>query len=100
MKTCERIGTEAREFSIRMRSVLFARSIVKLFTLLDLCVLSLRRGHANLLCIVPTLTDDPRREPINLCFCDQQNRQAIEPPSKLMVGFVLLPKACFVIRGV
>ena len=23
---------------------------------------SLRRGHANLLCIVPILTDDPRRE--------------------------------------
>ena len=34
----------------------------ELFTLLDLCVSSLRRGHANLLCIVPTLTDDPRRE--------------------------------------
>ena len=26
------------------------------------CVSSLRRGHANLLCIVPILTDDPRRE--------------------------------------
>ena len=34
----------------------------KLFTLLDLCVSSLRRGHANLLCIVPILTADPRRE--------------------------------------
>ena len=34
----------------------------KMFTLLDLCVSSLRRGHANLLCIVPILTDDPRRE--------------------------------------
>jgi hypothetical protein len=33
-----------------------------LFTLLDLCVSSLRRGHANLLCIVQILTDDPRRE--------------------------------------
>ncbi len=31
-------------------------------TLHDLCVSSLRRGHANLLCIVPILTDDPRRE--------------------------------------
>ena len=38
------------------------RSSKKLFTLLDLCVSSLRRGHANLLCIVPILTDDPRRE--------------------------------------
>ena len=36
--------------------------IYKSFTLLDLCVSSLRRGHANLLCIVPVLTDDPRRE--------------------------------------
>ena len=31
-------------------------------TLLDLCVSSLRRGHANLLCIVPILTDVPRKE--------------------------------------
>ena len=29
-------------------------------TLLDLCVSSLRRGHANLLCIVPILWDDHR----------------------------------------
>ena len=34
----------------------------KICTLLDLCVSSLRRGHANLLCIVPILTDVPRRE--------------------------------------
>ena len=34
----------------------------KFGTLLDLCVSSLRRGHANLLCIVPILTDDPREE--------------------------------------
>ena len=34
----------------------------KLSTLLDLCVSSLRRGHANLLCIVPILTDVPRKE--------------------------------------
>ena len=40
----------------------------KLFTLFDLCVSSLRRGHANLLCIVPILTDDPRRESVSLCF--------------------------------
>ena len=37
-------------------------SLLKLFTLLDLCVSSLRRGHANLLCIAPILADDPRRE--------------------------------------
>ena len=34
------------------------------FNLLDLCVSSLCRGHANLLCIVPMLTDDPRRESV------------------------------------
>ena len=32
-----------------------------LFTFLDSCVSSLRRGHANLLRIVPILTDDPRQ---------------------------------------
>ena len=33
-----------------------------IFTLLAVWVSSLRRGHANLLCIVPMLADDPRRE--------------------------------------
>ena len=51
----------------------------KLFTLLDLCVSSLRRGHANLLCIVPILTDDPRRESKQRttkdCRQDRQNNQ-------------------------
>ena len=40
----------------------FSSFCFKMFTLLDLCVSSLRRGHANLLCIVQILTDDPRRE--------------------------------------
>ena len=31
--------------------------------------LSLRRGLANILCIVPILTDDPRREFNMLCMC-------------------------------
>ena len=31
-------------------------------TLLDFCVSSLRRGHANLLCTAPLLADGPRRE--------------------------------------
>ena len=33
-----------------------------LLTLLDSCVFSLRRGRANILCVVTFLTDDPRRE--------------------------------------
>ena len=40
----------------------------KLGALLDLCVSSLRRGHANLLCIVPILSDDPRRESGKWCI--------------------------------
>ena len=40
----------------------------KLSTLLDLCVSSLRRGHANLLCIVPILMDSPRQESNNICI--------------------------------
>ena len=36
--------------------------IMQLFIILDACVSSLRRGHAKLLCIDPSLTDDPRRE--------------------------------------
>ena len=31
-------------------------------SLLDLCASSLRKAHACLPCVVPTLTDDPRRE--------------------------------------
>ena len=39
-----------------------------MFTLLDLCVSSLRRSHANLLCIVPILTDVPRKESTDFRF--------------------------------
>ena len=38
------------------------KEIPVLFTLLDFCVSSLRRSHANLLCTVEMLTDDPRRK--------------------------------------
>ena len=48
-------------------SRVFVCSIV-IFTLLDLCVSSLRRGHANLLCIAPILMDDPRRESASWSF--------------------------------
>ena len=40
-----------------------------MYALLDLRVSSLRRGHANFLCIVPILTDDPRRESVCTCAC-------------------------------
>ena len=38
----------------------------KFSTLPDLCVSSLRRGHANILCVVPILTNDPRRESVRI----------------------------------
>ena len=44
--------------SCLVRDIIFRE---KLFGLLDLCVSSLRRGHANLFCLVPILRDDPRR---------------------------------------
>ena len=37
-------------------------------TLPILCVSSLRRGHANLLCIALILTDGPRRESIKAAY--------------------------------
>ena len=61
-------------------------------TLLDLCVSSLRRGHANLLCIVPILTDDLRRgsEIVritteyggNLMFIPKPKEKTLVPHSK------------------
>ena len=64
----------------------------KLGTLLDLCVSSLRRGHANLLCIVPILSDDPRRESGNSYIRDvnivqQQHRdETLESEPKTTKG--------------
>ena len=69
------------------------------------CVSSLRRGHANLLCIVPILSDDPRRESscrllenIDLC-----NAQVEEIPEFAFVHCtslkeVLLPTTLHTIR--
>ena len=57
------------------------RTCKKLFTLLDLCVSSLRRGHANLLCIVPILTDDPRRESMDACRRARQLKTCSPPRS-------------------
>ena len=51
----------------------------ELLNIIELCVSSLRRGHANIICIVPSLTDDPRRESkteivdcINSYVCSQR----------------------------
>jgi len=56
---CAKLGSS---LPIALQVLPFFFGAKKLFTLLALGVSSLRRGHANLLCIVPILTDDPRRE--------------------------------------
>ena len=77
--------------------LVFARTAKskKISTLLDLCVSSLRRGHANLLCIVPILTDDPRREskwpctaPLGCIAFLQPSRslQTARAPGRLFLG--------------
>ena len=53
----------------------------KLGTLLDLCVSSLRRGHANLLCIVPILTDAPQGSSGNDCANKLVTANNTPPPS-------------------
>ena len=55
------------EFPLHTSSLGTEFNCKKLGTLLDLCVSSLRRGHANLLCIVPVLSDDPRGESGKSC---------------------------------
>ena len=54
----------------------------ELLKLLDLCVAFLRRGHANLLCIVPNLTDAPRRESARTSYFNPrlQHRTHYNPP--------------------
>ena len=59
-KNCLEIKWQQKKQNRTVPSVM--GSYKKLCTLLDLCVSSLRRGHANLLCIVPILSDDPREE--------------------------------------
>ena len=64
-----------------------AMSRKKLCTLLDLCVSSLRRGHANLLCIVPILTDDPRRE-------SRSPRARQEDPKRVQKLIIIASASC------
>ena len=90
-KASAKLATE-RRYHVKARS---AKVKKKLCTLLDLCVSSLRRGHANLLCIVPILTDDPRRESEviqlkSLSDCTDKLRSALHAYSRGFRG--LSPK--------
>ena len=49
---------------------------------------SLRRGHANLLCIVPSSTDDPRRESNARTYASTLIRS--QWPSDLCAGLLFL----------
>ena len=53
----------------------FASVHITLLTLLDVCESSLRRGHADLLCIVPIWKNDPRRESasVHITWCRRRN---------------------------
>ena len=53
---------DSRQASTPRHTYIQSRMSKKLVTLPDLRVSSLRRGHANLLCIVAILSDDPQRE--------------------------------------
>ena len=55
--------------------------VATLFTLLDLCVSSLSTGHAKLLCIVPIVKGDPRRESDVAC---RDMKTAPPPMSKVL----------------
>ena len=55
----------------------------KLVSLLDLCVSSLRKGHANRLCIVPILTDDPQRKSVLVIPMLVQIRGQLEEVGKV-----------------
>uniref|UniRef100_M1CQR6 Uncharacterized protein n=1 Tax=Solanum tuberosum TaxID=4113 RepID=M1CQR6_SOLTU len=46
---------------------------------LDLCVSSLRRGHANLLCIVPILSDVPEGTNIHVRVPPYKHNEASFP---------------------
>ena len=61
----------------------------KLFTHLDLCVSSLRRGHANLLCLAPMLTDDPRRES-RMCLFRRRSVVMSNNDDTMMMNTLLL----------
>ena len=61
------------------------------FSLLDWRVSSLRRGHASLLCIVPTLTDDPRRESNSTAdTCFRCHREASVPWNKYIYIYIYI----------
>ena len=71
-RLCEQhVVTSSCTLIVASLPVLYAAVFECMFTLLDVCVSSLRRGHANHLFMVPIVTNDPRRES---CFCMRADR--------------------------
>ena len=56
------------------------KDVTEWFALLDLCVSSLRRGHANLRCAAPIAADDPRRECDNVLV--RELRLSVDQPGE------------------
>ena len=120
---CEENCGEGRPGAFRTRMLTLAgwgrsaKTKKKMLTLIDLCVSSLRRGHANLLCIVPLLTGDPRREssmkmwraearPVAACrsfrrhcVCSRSGRPPSPFPLQLPLARVDLPPKVATITG-
>ena len=61
-------------------------SMKKFSALPDLRVPSLRRGHVNLLCVVPILTDDPQRESVRE---SGPSARLVRPAAAAIVGNVV-----------
>ena len=53
---------DSRQASTPRHTYIQSRMSKKLVILPDMRASSLRRGHANLLCVVPILSDDPQRK--------------------------------------
>ena len=64
---------------------------IYIYIFLDLCVSSLRRGHANLLCIVPILTGDPR---IPSLQCSEAGNRPSWLARRRFCSKARLPPAC------
>ena len=83
-----------RAFQVNLRRASLRRPANKLWgghriQDLDLCVSSLHRGHANIICIVPSLTHDPRRES-NVGVGSQHGSRRLLPRCSIILQILLL----------
>ena len=77
-----------------MSMLLLASPRNELVMLFDLCVSSLRRGHAKLLCIVPLLTDGPRKESSQETILQNKSDSSVQEFTP-MDGHAAMPEGFF-----